>query len=356
MASRATVLKILEIVDEKGEEALRYLSMVRDKWVKYKSRYDKCSTCGSRIKWVSDFEYECENGHRSQVIGLESWEFGVPPWFMNLLHNRGLVQVLYRSRSSTNYGVPDEVVEAIGEVLSGSALAEAEEVEEARPVEVAEDIFSDIVGLEDVKEVLLQALKSEKPVHILLVGPPASAKTMILEAISRFFDIPIILAGTSTKAGLRDYIAENKPAILLIDELDKFENPLDLSVLLTWMEGQKLTVTMATKRVSVKCPSVCKVIAAANTVSRIPPELLSRFIVIELKPYTAEEVREICVNILTKREGVAKELAERIASSVIDKLKSRDPRDCIKIARIAKKAEDIDRIVDILSTRKPRTR
>jgi len=108
---------------------------------------------------------------------------------------------------------------------------------------------------------------------------------------------------------------------MIIDELDKIENSHDLSVLLTWMESQRIVVTMATKKAYVTCPSVCKVIAAANRVDRIPSELLSRFIVVKLKPYTEEEVREICLNILTRREGVERELAETITRAVIEKLK-----------------------------------
>jgi hypothetical protein len=97
---------------------------------------------------------------------------------------------------------------------------------------------------------------------------------------------------------------------------------------------------------------VCKVIAAANRVDRIPSELLSRFIVVKLKPYTEEEVREICLNILTRREGVERELAETIARAVIEKLKSRDPRDCVKIARLAKSKEEVEKVVEILVKRR----
>jgi Holliday junction DNA helicase RuvB len=185
-----------------------------------------------------------------------------------------------------------------------------------------------------------------------LVGPPASAKTMILEAIFKYYDVPIILAGASTRAGLRDYIVENVPEIMLIDELDKVENTLDLSVLLTWMESQKLIVTMATKKAYVKCPKVCKVIAAANQISRIPPELLSRFVVVNLKPYTEDEVREICINILKNREGVDEGLAKKVAEAIVSKLKSKDPRDCVKIARLARTPEEVDKVVEILSKRK----
>jgi Holliday junction DNA helicase RuvB len=356
MYSRA-VEKVREVVSRYGVDAIEYLGRIRDRWLEYKSSA-RCLECNStNLKWLDDFTYECDRGHRGRLLGLESWEFGVPPWFMSALQSRGLVQVLYRSRSSTHYGVPDEVLKAIETVIPGTTPGEVEaaevvEAERRTLLEPTTDIFSDIVGLEDVKDILLKALKADKPVHVLIVGGPATAKTMILEALSRFYDVPIILAGASTRAGLRDYIVENVPEIMLIDELDKIENPLDLSVLLTWMETQKLIVTMATKKAYVKCPTVCKVIAAANTIKRIPPELLSRFVVVNLKPYTDEEVKAICVNILKNREGCSDELAAKIADSVVNKLKSKDPRDCVKVARLAKTPEEVDKVVEILLKRR----
>jgi Holliday junction DNA helicase RuvB len=345
--------KLREVVTRYGDDAVEYLRKIRENWLRYKSSF-KCYDCGStNVKWLDDFTYECDKGHRRRVLGLESWEFGVPPWFMSTLQNRGLVQVLFRSRSSTMYGIPEEVLKAIESILSGSIeKTEGVEVYEgfkgAEMPELTIEMFSDIVGLDDIKRLVVDVLKASKPVHLLLVGPPASAKTMILEAISERYNVPIILAGTSTKAGLREFIVENKPTIMLIDELDKITNPLDLSVLLTWMQSQRLTVTMASKRVTVKCPSVCKVIAAANRADKLPPELLSRFIVVEIKPYTERDIYEICVNVLTRKEGKSREMAEIIARAVTEKLRSRDPRDCIKIARLVKEIEDVDRIIKTL--------
>jgi Holliday junction DNA helicase RuvB len=346
VTSRAT--EKIGFILTRHPESYEYLERVYSKWMEYKSKA-KCYTCGStNLKWVDDFTYECDNGHSDKLLGLESWEFGVPPWFMKVLHDQGLVAVLYKSRSSTHYGVYEETLRAIEDVLSRGYI---EELSEPPLPEPSIEMFKDIVGLDDVKRLIVDVLKSDKPVHLLIVGPPASAKTMMLEAISRLYDVPIILSGTSTRAGLRDFIIENKPTIMIIDELDKIENPLDLSVLLTWMESQKLIVTMATRKTVVKCPNVCKVIAAANKTDRIPPELLSRFIVVRLRQYTDEEAKKVCINVAINREGVEEGLAKLIADAVVDKLNSRDPRDCIKLARLAKTPDDVERIVKILSKR-----
>ena len=41
-------------------------------------------------------------------------------------------------------------------------------------------LFDNIVGYDDVKMLFNLSFSSEKPVHILLVGPPASAKTLFM--------------------------------------------------------------------------------------------------------------------------------------------------------------------------------
>jgi len=40
--------------------------------------------------------------------------------------------------------------------------------------------FSNIEGLDDIKDMMLRALESPKRVHTLLVGPPACAKSLFM--------------------------------------------------------------------------------------------------------------------------------------------------------------------------------
>src|SRR3712207_1082565 len=47
-------------------------------------------------------------------------------------------------------------------------------------VEDCDNLFENIVGYDDVKKIFNYALNSSLPVHILLVGPPGSAKTLFL--------------------------------------------------------------------------------------------------------------------------------------------------------------------------------
>ena len=44
----------------------------------------------------------------------------------------------------------------------------------------SEQFFDNIVGYSDIKKLFNMSFSSDKPVHILLVGPPASAKTLFM--------------------------------------------------------------------------------------------------------------------------------------------------------------------------------
>jgi Holliday junction DNA helicase RuvB len=360
----AAAAKLLTLVNRYGADAYTWLSKIKRSWEEYISTV-KCGACGStNIRWIDDYSYECENGHRGKVLGLEAWELGAPAWFMRVMNDMGLVDVLYKSRSTTTYGIPRATLEAINRVLRVQVEPEtgvatpAPIVEEVKPITVEE--FSEIVGYDDVKQLIVKALNSPKPVHILLVGPPASAKTMFLEVIARHYNVPILVAGTSTGAGIRDFIATYIPRVLVIDELDKRRDPQDLSVLLTWMESQRIVITMASRREilgkPIECPykEGCRVVAAANTLEGIPEELLSRFLKIEFEEYKEDEVKKICTEILTRREGVAKEFAEKVAEAVVKELGSKDPRDCIKLARLATNEEELKTVVETLKKRKPK--
>ena len=43
-------------------------------------------------------------------------------------------------------------------------------------------LFDDVIGYEDVKDVFERAVKAERPVHLLLCGPPASAKSLFMSS------------------------------------------------------------------------------------------------------------------------------------------------------------------------------
>jgi stage III sporulation protein SpoIIIAA len=45
--------------------------------------------------------------------------------------------------------------------------------------------FSEIEGLDDIKEMLLRAIESQERAHTLVIGPPACAKSLFMLEIER---------------------------------------------------------------------------------------------------------------------------------------------------------------------------
>ena len=206
--------------------------------------------------------------------------------------------------------------------------------------EEAEDNFFDyIIGYNDVKKFLRMSINTEEPVHILLIGPPASAKTMFIKSMmmklnnSYFTD-----GGNTTKAGMLVFF-KNKPKYLLIDEIDKMSTK-DQTFLLNLMETGIVSETKHAKTRT----EILKtwVIASSNNLHNIISPLKSRFFITELEPYSYEQFYQITTRLLIKQHNVKEEIAKATAHMVWNKMRSRNIRDCVRIGRMAKSVQDVD--------------
>jgi len=205
--------------------------------------------------------------------------------------------------------------------------------------------FKNIVGNDDIKLILNKAVLSKRPIHILLVGPPGSAKTMFLtEIMRRLKNSYFIVGSNTTKAGLVNQLFENEPKYLLIDELDKMGGSDQVS-LLHLMETGIISETKIDKTRQMALTSW--VFATANSSEKIIEALLSRFLVLEIPEYTFEQFTEIAVSRLTK-EKVDKQVASVIAEKVWNELDSRDIRDVVKVGRLSNSTEEVSFVVGIM--------
>ena len=250
------------------------------------------------------------------------------PATLSRLFKDGYLDNVFRSNSFTGYKLSEK---AKALFLANQQAASAEPQSEP-PVELGDDLFSDIIGHEEVKELLTATLLAEKPVHVMLTGPPALAKTLFLWDIEQTFgEQAIWLVGSATsKAGLWDLVAEREPRILLIDEMDKM-NAVDMAALLTMMEGGRLVRAKRGRELDIHNP--LKVIAASNRMEKLSPELRSRFAIRKLNPYSRSEFLTVVKGVLVRKESLSGELAEEIAKKLDGR--SQDVRDAIRIARLA---------------------
>ena len=213
---------------------------------------------------------------------------------------------------------------------------------------MSDQLFNNIVGYNDVKKLFRMSLSSEKPVHVLLVGPPASAKTLFMLECIKLERSFFTLGSHSTKSGMIDYLFKDRPRYLIIDEIEHMPMK-DQTALLSLMETGIIAETKYQKTRNTQMKTW--VFATSNGTERMLTPLLSRFIVLHFKQYRYENFREIAVHILAQ-EGISSEIASTCADAVWLKMKSKDIRDCIKIGRLAKMKEDVDWITSTLKNYK----
>jgi Holliday junction DNA helicase RuvB len=298
-----------------------------------------------RLLWeIVNFE---ENPPKREypVPGFEWYEVHGDPRTLNSLVTRGILNIIFKSNKSCSYETADR--EAIKRALNDyRGLIQPPEEEEYVPP----DLFDIIIGHEGKRELIMRSISADEPVHFLLWGVPASAKSLMLEELNRLPRSKFVLGSNLSKAGLYDVLLneKEKPRFLIVDELDKIDDQSNLAGLLSLMERGIITETKYKRHRQIKLK--CWVFASANEIRRIPKELMSRFLLLKFKPYGDAEFIDVAVNVLTKREGSNESLALYISQKVMEGLGSRDVRDAVKVARLLKgdtKAE-VDHILGIL--------
>jgi Holliday junction DNA helicase RuvB len=286
---------------------------------------------------IASFE-ESHDMEREFRIGWSWRHVRIWPATLNRLFKDGYLENVFRSNSYTGYRLSE-----LGRAIVASKEQEPVAQLEHR-VSLPDELFEDIIGHDDVKELLRASLAADKPVHVLLAGPPALAKTLFLWDIETACgEKAIWLVGSATsKAGLWDLVAHRQPLVLLIDELDKM-NAADTAALLSMMEGGRLVRAKVGRELSLQ--HQIRVVAATNRLDVLSPELKSRFAVRQLHPYGRDEYLTVVKGVLVRREEVAADMAEAIAKRLDGK--TQDVRDAVRAARLASQL-GVDKAVRLL--------
>ena len=212
------------------------------------------------------------------------------------------------------------------------------------PNEIADDLFDNIIGHNDVKKLFKLSLSSDVPVHILLVGPPASAKTLFMLECIKLERSHFTIGSQSTKSGMMDYLFEARPRYLIVDEIEHM--PIrDQTALLSLMETGIIAETKFQKVRKTQLKTW--VYATSNGTERMLTPLLSRFIVLHFKQYKFDDFHKVATHLLANT-GISSEIATTVANAVWYKMRSKDIRDCMKIGRLVKTKEEVDWVIEAL--------
>jgi len=290
------------------------------------------------LRQIAEVEDGLDPESLTAKLGWRSRDVGIWPATLTRLRMKGLITDFYESNSYHGY----RLTEKARAMLAGEPAPL--ETPRGQKLSLPDDIFEDVIGHDEVKELLRASLLAEKPVHVLLSGPPALAKTLFLWDIERVAgEKAIWLVGSATsKAGLWDLVAERQPQVLLIDELDKM-NAADTAALLSMMEGGRLV--RAKKGRELELQHDIWVVAATNRLYGLSPELMSRFALRKIEAYSRVDYQKVVKGVLVRREGVSVDLADEIAQRLDGR--SQDVRDSVRVARLAPQL-GVERAIELL--------
>ena len=215
--------------------------------------------------------------------------------------------------------------------------------------EKALDFFEEIYSYDDLKEMVYRGIISDYNVNILLIGAPATAKTLFIRSMYEnlkntvYFD-----AANSTGKGIIQDLENHKNAkYILIDEIDKLTKEYQGN-LLGLLETGEVNIAKTNVRIKFKMDNP-KVFATSNSSNKLIKPLKSRFNTYNLKEYTDEEFILIAVRLLTVKYHFNSELARFIAEVLLD-CDERDVRKVLHLAKLIRPKDDERKVKKIIDT------
>jgi len=297
--------------------------------------------------------YERENDSRDRRHpDLRNWEYytvGASRGDISRLLDEGMIVVAVKTSNLTKYKLSEKGRDL---VWATSMEREFTKIPAASVVE-ALDL---VVGFDDVKDAIARAISSRRRINFLLEGPPATAKSLVLEGVRSSVPGAYIAFGSRTSAsGISDALFEHQPTVLLLDEADKIHHDV-YSVLLGLMESGEILETKSMKIRGIKLDTM--LIAACNSSAKMPPEFLSRFALHVYFPhYTRQEFIHVCRGFLTRVEDCPPEIAEMIGRTVFD-YELGDVRKARAVWQLmmASTQEEVQRVVQLMLKYSPKKR
>jgi hypothetical protein len=262
--------------------------------------------------------YNIEYGPKAgdpHFTAWESYQVGASRSDINHLKEQQLIRISSKFNAGVNslnkYRLTEKGTKLVKSVMEDSRVViDKEDVLEAMNL---------IVGFDDVKDRIAKAVEARARTHFLLQGPPACAKSLILEAVHTAVGAEhsyLAFGSRTSGAGLSDQLFNQRPVVLLLDEADKMDKDTR-SVLLGLLETGDIIETKSRKTRGLKLN--CQVLAACNKSDKFTPEFISRFAAhLHFPQYTRDEFLDVCVGFLSRAENAPPDIARLIGLMVFD--------------------------------------
>jgi replication-associated recombination protein RarA len=203
--------------------------------------------------------------------------------------------------------------------------------------------FESISGYSDVKDIVNRALQSEENFNLLFIGPPASSKTQFLMEIMKSSKNCVYFDASNTTNRILQVLEEERPEIVLLDELDKMSRQF-AEKLLNFLESGRVKVDQKNLQLDFELKG-CKVFGTANDLNKLSKPLQSRFRKLFLPKYSREQFVQVAVKVCPK---LPNETASMVGEEVF-KIDG-DIRDVISTGKLLKKYDGPNEIRSILNT------
>jgi replication-associated recombination protein RarA len=214
--------------------------------------------------------------------------------------------------------------------------------------------FSEVHLYDDLKQLLRRMLIFKESVHCVLVGPPASGKTMFLLSIQKNMkNVFFIDATNASGPGIVDKLfAYPSTKIILVDEIEKMTKR-DQNMLLNLLETGMLISTKVRKTREMRFASI-KLFATTNEIEQLSKPLRSRLMEFHLPEYNFDEFREIVEKLAANRYRLNREIADKIASVVWYEMGTKDVRDALQLAKLVRRTDEVETVSRTIMKYKPK--
>jgi replication-associated recombination protein RarA len=212
--------------------------------------------------------------------------------------------------------------------------------------EQSKEFFSKIFGLDLIKENIFRVLLAKDQVNVLLIGPPATSKTLFMMVIQeQCNDVCYFDAANTSGAGLIEVLYKNqKSKISIIDEIDKLKKN-DLNSLLGLLNNGKIDKNL--KGITYNFSMNCKIFATSNSNTKLSKPVRSRFQEYHLPEYSDDEFIEVVKFCLS--EKITPATAEIIAKILLAHGR-KDVRTAISISNLLQIGDTMDDIARVVET------
>ena len=215
--------------------------------------------------------------------------------------------------------------------------------------EKALNLFKEVYSYNDLKINLYRAIESEHNVNVLLIGPPATSKTLFIRCLYENLKncIYIDVANASGR-GIIDNLSSNRNTkYILFDEIDKLKRN-EQSILFNLLETGEINVNLKSEKIKFKMNNPI-VFGTSNSKERLTKPLFSRFQSYFLPEYTEEEFILVSENLLLSKFHFSSFVSDMIAQRLLS-CGTKDIRKVLQIAKLIKPTDGQKEVISIIDT------